>query len=69
MNLLNFALNEHNKIDISSNKKALRRLKIEYEKVKKDLSLMNQSEIDVLRKDILIKIIRDSFFEFIIIFI
>ncbi len=39
--------NEVNKIDISSNKKALRRLKIECERVKKELSSMNESEIEI----------------------
>ena len=39
--------NEQNKIDISSNKKALRRLKIECERVKKDLSSMNELEIEI----------------------
>ena len=57
--------NEVNKIDISSNKKALRRLKIECERVKKDLSSMNESEIEIDAlsegKDFSIKITRGNF--------
>ncbi len=57
--------NEQNKIDISSNKKALRRLKIACERVKKDLSSMNESEIEIDAlsegKDFSIKITRGEF--------
>jgi L1 cell adhesion molecule like protein len=57
--------NEQNKIDISSNKKALRRLKIECERVKKELSSMKESEIEIVAlsegKDFSTKIIRKDF--------